>query len=128
MATVGALGDIAFEISESYINSFEELKRQKTWKYAEHEIVKGKSRLQRLGRQLDTVTLSGRFVDYFCVPSSEIKRLEEEAEKIEPLVLVIGEETFGEFVIESISETWRETDNMGHPRVIEFEVSLKEYY
>lgn len=125
---IGALGNIVFEFSETYANTLSELKRQKTWKYAEHEIVKGKARLQRLGRQLDTVTLQGRFVDYFCHPLQEIKKLEKEAEKKEPLVLVIGDEIFGEFVIESISETWIETDGQGHPRVIEFEITLKEYY
>jgi phage protein U len=124
---IGALGDIAFEFSERYANSIDELKRGRSWKYAEHEIVKGKSKLQGLGRQLDTVSFSGRFVDYFCYPLDEMHRLEAEAEKGEPLVLVLGDETFGEFVIESISETWRDVDGSGNPRVIEFEVSLKEY-
>jgi len=125
---IGVLGDIAFEVSEKYINSIIEIKRQSNWKYAEHEIVKGKSRLQRLGRQLDTVTFTGRFVDYFCNPLSEIKRLKAEAEKKELLALVLGDEVFGDFVIESISETWQETDGVGNPRVIEFEVQLKEYF
>ncbi len=125
---VGCLGEIVFECSEEYTNTIAELKRQKTWKYAEHEIVKGKARLQKLGRQLDTITLQGKFVDYFCNPSSEIKKLENEAEKKEPLVLVLGDETFGEFVIETIVETWKETDGTGNPRIIEFEINLKEYY
>lgn len=124
---IGALGDIAFEFSEKYANSIDEMKRSRSWKYAEHEIVRGKSRLQGLGRQLDTVSFSGRFVDYFCKPIEEMRRLEAEADKKEPLVLVLGDETFGEFVIESIFETWREVDGSGNPRVIEFEVQLKEY-
>ncbi|MBI4691692.1 MAG: phage tail protein [Nitrospirae bacterium] len=124
---IGAIGDFVFELSGEYANSIDELKRQRSWKYAEHEIVKGKSKLQSLGRQLDTVSFSGRFVDYFCIPIDEIHRLQDEAEKDEPLSLAIGDESFGEFVIESISETWRETDGSGNPRVIEFEVNLKEY-
>lgn len=125
---IGALGDIVFEVSEEYTNSITEIKRQSSWKYAEHEIIKGKSRLQKLGRQLDTVTFTGRFVDYFCNPLSELKRLKAEAEKKDPLVLVLGDEVFGDFVIESISETWHETDGAGNPRLVEFEVQLKEYY
>ncbi|MBI3584194.1 MAG: phage tail protein [Nitrospinae bacterium] len=124
---IGVLGDIAFEISEDHINNINELKRSRTWKYAEHEILKGKSRLQSMGRQLDTVSFSGRFGDYFCNPLEEIHKLEKEAEKGESLVFVFGDEIFGEFVIESVSETWRETDGLGNPKVIEFEVSLKEY-
>lgn len=126
--TIGSLGDIVFECSEVYLNTFSDLKRQKTWKYAEHEIIKGKAKLQKLGRQLDTITFQGKFADYFCKPLTEIKMLEDEAEKKEPLVLVIGDETFGEFVIESIIETWKETDGIGNPRVIEFEIALKEYF
>ncbi|HOP33226.1 MAG TPA: phage tail protein [Candidatus Hydrothermia bacterium] len=125
---IGVLGGIVFEVSQLYVNSFSEIKRESTWKYAEHEIVKGKSRLQKLGRQLDTVTIAGRFVDYFCHPISEIKKMKTEAEKKEPLVLVVGDEVFGDFVIESINETWQETDGAGNPRVIEFEVQLKEYF
>jgi len=125
---IGVLGDIVFEVSQSKVYSPESLRRQSTWKYAEHEIIKGKSRLQKLGRQLDTVSLTLRFVDYFCVPLAEVKRLKEQAEKKEPLTLVIGDEVFGDFVIESIAETWVETDGNGNPRLIEVEVQLKEYY
>lgn len=124
---IGVLGDIAFQVSEHSINSFEELRRERSWKYAEHEIVKGKSKLQALGRQLDQVTFSGKFISTFCVPTAEMKRLEDEAEKDEPLPFVVGEEIFGEFVIERVAETWRETDGLGRPLVIEFEVQLKEY-
>lgn len=125
---LGCLGDIVFEVSERHINAMSELKRERRWSYAEHEIIKGKARLQMLGRQLDTVTIAGRFVHWFCKPLLEIKRLEEEAEKKEPLVLVMSDETLGEFVIESITETWKEVDNEGNPRVIEFEMTLREYY
>ncbi len=124
---IGALGDIAFEFTKYHSNSFDELKRERSWKYAEHEIVKGKGKLQALGRQLATISFSGKFIDTFCVPLAEINRIVEEAEKQEPLVFVVGEETFGDFVIEMIAETWRETDGIGTPRVIEFDVALKEY-
>jgi phage protein U len=126
---LGCLGDIVFEFSEQHANTFSELKRQRTWKYAEHDIIKGKARLQKLGRQLDAISLTGKFVDYFCSPLEELRRLTEEAEdKKDPLVLVLGDEAFGEFVIESIQDSWRETDGNGNPRVIEFEITLKEYY
>ena len=123
----GVLGDIVFEVSQSKVYSPESLRRQSTWKYAEHEII-GKSKLQKLGRQLDTVSITLRFVDYFCVPLTEVKRLKEQAGKKEPLTLVIGDEVFGDFVIESIAESWVETDGNGNPRLIEVEVQLKEYY
>lgn len=124
---IGALGDIVFEFSEIYSNSIEELARSSSWKYAEHEIIKGKSRLQRLGRELDTVNFRGRFIDSFCDPIEEIRKLKNEAEKDQPLMLVIGEEIFGKFVIESISESWISTEKDGKPKIIEFEVILREY-
>ena len=133
---IGALGDIVFEITSDpadmggtspFANSIDELKRERSWKYAEHDIVKGRGKLQALGGQLASVSFSGKFVDCFCVPLTEINRIVEEAEKGEPLVFVVGDEVFGEFVIEKISETWSETDGNGNPRVIAFDVSLKEY-
>ncbi len=124
---IGALGDIAFEFSEDFSNSIDELRRQRTWKYAEHEIVSGKSKLQSLGRQLDVIAFSGRFLDSFCVPLTEITRLADAADNEEPLPFAVGDEAFGDFVVESITETWKEVDGDGNPRVIEFDIALKEY-
>jgi len=128
LAVVAVLGNITFQVSEKYALALYEFKRTHTYKYAEHEMAKGKARLQRLGKQLDTVTLSGKFVYPFCIPAKEMKRLLEEAERQEALPLVVGEQLIGEFVIEKIEETWIETDSQGHPRVIEFTLELKEYY
>jgi len=124
----GALGSIAFQVSSNYARSVTELSREHTWKYAEHEIAKDKSRLQWLGRQLDKITFKGKFFDWFCDPKTEIDKLIAEADKKEPLVLVIGNETLGEFVIEKIQETWKNVSAKGKLRVVEFEVTLKEYY
>ena len=124
----GALGSITFQVSSDCARSITELSREHIWKYAEHEIAKDKSRLQWVGKQLAKITFKGKFLDWFCDPKTELDKLIGEADKKEPLVLVIGNETLGEFVIEKIQETWKSMSTNGKLKVVEFEATLKEYY
>lgn len=128
MAILGAWGDIVFEVSEQTIRGLKDLSRTSTWKYAEHEIVKGKNRLQTLGRQLDEVEIKAVLAHPFCKPAQDLKKLKEKADAKKAYPLVIGDEYFGEFVLTELSENWLETDSEGHPRVVEISMKLKEYY
>jgi len=128
MAILGVWGDIVFEVSLEAIRGLKELYRRATWKYAEHEVVKGKNRLQALGRQLDEVEIKAVLAHPFVKPAQELKKLKEKADEKKAYPLVIGDEYFGDFVLEELSEDWVETDSEGHPRVVEISMKLKEYY
>ena len=122
------LGDIAFEVSSEYARTISEMTLEHTYKYAEHEIITGKSKLQYLGKQLDKIGFKGILSDYFCNPEDEIKKLMNEANKRKPLVFVVGENVLGEFIIEKIRQTWKDVSVSGKVRTIEMEIELKEYH
>ena len=124
----GSLGDVAFEVSYEHVNSIGEAAFEHQYRYAEHQIVMGKSKLQWIGKELTKATLKGVLSDAFCKPKKEIEKLKKEASKNEPLVFVIGDEIIGLFVIERIKETYKEVSSKGDVRLIEFEAHLKEYY
>ena len=121
MGIVAALGSITFEVSVEHINSFSEMSRSSGWTYAEHALCEGKPVLEAAGRRLDEISLKGLFHSRFCSPQDEIQRLNQVADKMEPLELVIGHDYKGKFVITELKET---TKNLV---TITFEITLKEY-
>jgi phage protein U len=124
----GSLGSINFVVSSSYVRSADELTKHKKYKYAKLEIIKGKSRIQSLGEDSDRITMRGIFSDNFCKVEYEIKKIEYEARKKEGLVLVVGEDLLGVFVIEKFRVVAKEVSNKGKLRLVEFEMNLLEYH
>ena len=53
----GILGVYPFTVSESMVNTFRDLRRDREIVYVEHKVVAGLPKLQHTGRELDTVDL-----------------------------------------------------------------------
>lgn len=125
---IGAYGDVLFEVSATRTAGPSELQLEREWSHAEHEIIKGVSRLQYLGRRLRVVKIKGVLADYLVDDvRSELERISAQADTGAPFPLVIGEESLGQYVTETMKETWTIVDGTGTLRRAAFELSLKEF-
>ncbi len=122
---VGSLGEIVFEgILTPEKESF---KRKRQYNWAEIGSLK-KPMLQRIGDKLDEVEFEIKLVKFGDFePEDWLEKLYNEAEKEEPLTLIIGDYVEGDFVIVSIEETLKATDSKGNIVAIYVKVKLKEY-
>jgi phage protein U len=103
------LGDIVFELLK------EPLKwdGEKAWRYAEHPIIWGETKLQYTGHEPRAFNLSIRFHASFCDPEMELQRLEAQAWKRGtdgfrmPLAFILGSgEVLGKYVITEIGREY----------------------
>lgn len=127
MGQVGALGEVVFEVSADMVRTWESLKRDGEARWAEHEVLDLKQRLQFVGLDLETVDLSIKLVAPWCEPLNELKKLRELRDSGKHHKLVIGQSLFGNYVVKRLSEDWTRTDGGGAPLVIACSLQLQEY-
>lgn len=117
------LGLLTFTLI-TYFNGIDE---RNSYKYATHERINNKPRLQFLGEELQELTIKLNFHSLFCTPSLELKKLKVLAQSASPLPFIKGNgEYIGVFVITEISSVTEHTDNTGGIISIQIEIKLKE--
>lgn len=118
------LGDIQFEL----VTYFDGLEVNRATKYARHEVLDGKPRLQRTGDELDEITIELAFHDYYCNPEAELKRLDEARLSGRAMPLVWGNGVVeGRFVVEKLRMTAQTADSTGKVTSLSATLSLLEY-
>ncbi|MDR2946279.1 MAG: phage tail protein [Candidatus Adiutrix sp.] len=117
----GALGPLIFLVSHEQIRTFKDLVRERTIKYAKHDVLEGRPRIQHTGRDLDTVTLTvvlERMFAFDPAPDIAINALLLVAELAAEQPLVLGANYFSLWFLEKASVkhimyhqgmTWRAT-------------------
>lgn len=117
------LGNIVFQ----GLKGFDSFKQKRETNLVQHAVIDGKPKLQRIGTNLDEVTLSIQFHAAFCDPATEYASLDSarEAGEIMPLLLGSGEFA-GNFVIQSITKDIEDLDHKGFLKNVVVEVSLIE--
>lgn len=119
------LGNVQF-LGLKGFNSFSD---SRSIDYAEHKLIEGKPRLQRVGDNLQQLSLSILLHASFCNPESETDTLYELMENAEVLPLILGNGVYqGDFVIESINRDVSDTDSSGNVISQTLSLSLKEYF
>lgn len=119
------LGNIAFE----GLKGFDSLTSKKSVNYAEHALIEGRPRLQRVGTNLEELSISIRLHASFTDPESDISAMETAKEDGEIMPLVLGNGVFaGEYVILSLSRTLEQTDPLGNIVSAKVSLELKEVY
>jgi phage protein U len=118
------LGSIQF----TPIKGFSERSGTKETNFAQHALIDGKPKLQRIGTNLATIEI-GMFLDAsFCNPQAEIDALNSARENGEILPLIMGNGRFdGNFVIQSVSDTSLHEASDGTLLQAEVSVQLLEY-
>jgi phage protein U len=130
---IGSLGDVVFEVSSERVKTFQDLKFQYAMKYAQHDVHGGVALLELTGRAPVTCSLkiildSALGVD----PMNELVELIIIMGKGKVVDFILdgepqGLQKGGQWVIESIGESWKVTDNKGKMISVEVDLQLKEY-
>ena len=124
---IGTLGTITFKVSEDTIRTFTNLSRTGSARFQQHDVIGKKPVLEFIGPDLDAVTLPVRLdVKYGLNPQNEINAMREAMNAGEGLSFLIGGKFLGDFVIESVADTWETTDNRGNLLKATVLLSLKE--
>ncbi|UOO82764.1 phage tail protein [Uruburuella testudinis] len=118
------LGDVRFET----LQSFASLEAQHSAKFAKHEVLKGRPRLQALENDLTTLRFGLKLHWMLGNPDTAYKGLLTALEAQQAVSLVYGSGRFvGWFVIESLTERTLIQDSKGRTAARELDVELTEF-
>ena len=126
---VGAFGDVVFEASSLKIETVKDVKRSVKAKYATHDIVGHKSRLEFVGLEPDEITFSMQLNrDLGVNVDMEIKKLLTMLRAGEANYLILGNRAVGQgqWVLTSLTIDHKYADREGNPLYAEVDVTLKE--
>ncbi|WP_319403139.1 phage tail protein [uncultured Anaeromusa sp.] len=126
--SIGTFGELTFEVSDSKVRTIDEFKRKTAAKFEEHAILGLKPKLEFIAPGLAEISFQVVFSALLGTsPLKEIEQLKETMQKGEYQSLVIGGKVLGDFVIESMAESWKHIDNKGNLLHAAVDLSLKEY-
>ena len=118
------LGDVQFDLI-TYFDGFES---QFGVDYAEHALIDGKPRLQRVGDKLDEIRIQLSFHSQFCDPEQELIKLQTALRAHQAMALVLGNGDYkGWFVLTELQATSRQTDQAGTLIALEASLTLREF-
>ena len=118
------LGDVRFET----LQSFASLEAQHSAKFAKHEVLKGRPRLQAMENDLTTLRFGLKLHWMLGNPDTAYKGLLAALEAQQAVSLVYGSGRFvGWFVIESLTERTLIQDSKGRTAARELDVELTEF-
>ncbi len=125
---IGTLGQVVFEVSADKVRTTSDFKRKRAANYAEHAVLDRKPILQYVGPALDEISFRIRLDAAQGInPSRELISLEKILLAGDELMLIIGGQPLGKFVLEELNEAWTRQDGQGRLMVAEVDLKLKEY-
>lgn len=128
MATIGTLGGIAFSVSTNQVKTFSDLKRNGSARYASHNRHLKDTLLEFTGNDNDKITFTMSLSVFLGVdPQTEISNLRAAQRAGRIMHLVIGRQSYGNWVITSLSTDFDNIDNKGNVLIAKVSVSLTAY-
>lgn len=128
MATIGSLGGVVFSVSTNQVKTFYDFKRSGSAKYASHDRHLKDTLLEFMGNDPDKITFSMSLSVFLGInPQSEISRLRAAQRSGRIMHLVIGRQSYGNWVITSLSTDYDRIDNKGNVLIANVSVSLTAY-
>ena len=128
MATIGTLGGVVFSVSTNKVRTFDDLKSSGSAKYASHDRHLKDALLEFTGNEPDKITFSMVLSIFLGVtPQSEISKLRAAQRAGRIMHLVIGRQSYGNWVITSLSTDYDRIDNKGNVLIANVNVSLTAY-
>lgn len=125
---IGSLGELSFYCSADKVRTFRDLTRDLGARWAKHEVIGKKPVLEYVGPELMSANLTIRFdLSLGISPEEGLDRLKRMLENKLYKTLIVGEETLGRFVIESISEERKFHARDGLCIVAEATINLTEW-
>ncbi|KVN33292.1 hypothetical protein WJ63_04710 [Burkholderia pyrrocinia] len=118
------LGEIEFNL----IGYFDGFEATFATDYAEHALLQGKPRLQRMADKLDVVRIDLSFHYQYCNPEAELAKLRAALSAKQAMALVFGNGDYkGWFVLEEVQTNSKQTDPSGTVLALEASISLREF-
>ncbi|MDD2870131.1 phage tail protein [Neomegalonema sp.] len=118
------LGPISFRLP-AY---FEGLSTQRSWNYAQHDVIEGKPKLQYVGEELGEISIDLALHAAYCDPEAEMAKLRVAASMRQAMPLVYGSGHYaGLFVIRRIQSTARHMDGSGVLVALTARLALMEH-
>lgn len=130
MAYVGSINGIPFIVSSRYLRTFSDYNRSIKSKWATHDIIGQKPKLEFLGSDLENISFKMLLrKDLGVNPEEEIETLKKWCDEGEYFPIIINQKPINDnyWVITSISETILHTDAYGEIISAEVSLSLTEY-
>lgn len=119
------LGDTIFEGKKG----FQAFSRGNETDYAQHALIEGKPKLQRVGEKLGTISLTILLHSSFCFPEEEIEKLQTARAGGYILPFILGNGiVLGEFVLLSVKDEISQTDQVSNIVSTTVTLELLEYY
>lgn len=117
----------SFDNLELPVVSIEDISTNYGANFASHALIGRKPKLQYVAMNSRSVSMKLRYHYYYGDVKSARKKLLDKARDHQAGVLTFGSGVnFGTFVIESINETFSQTDDTGRLMVAEYDVTFKE--
>ena len=127
---IGSLGNVAFEVYENQVLTFDDLQFQHKAKYTEHAVHGHKGLLEFTGFSASTASLNISLNANLGInPREEFNTLKQMFDRHEAVPFILNGEPQGDglWVIESIGEKRSVVNNRGESGIIEVSLSLKVY-
>lgn len=126
-SALGVFGLIPFVCSSSAVLTFRNLNVERSDRWATHDVVGGKPKLEYLGPNLLQISFDIQLNSSLGVmPIASLIALKELMELHEPQRLLIGFDYFGKFVIEAMSERRKHHNGLGICISADVTLSLRE--
>ncbi len=131
--TIGNFGNVIFEVSAKRVRTFDKFKRSSKARFARHNLMESKPRLQHVGADLDEISFEIRLdIALGINPEKELENLRAILASGEDQPLMVGtrkggHKKVGRFVLESTEETWSKVDHKGHIIVATVNLKLVEF-
>lgn len=128
MATIGSLGGVVFSVSTNRVKTFDDLKLSSSAKYASHNRHLKDTLLEFTGNEPDKITFTMTLSVFLGVnPKTEIATLKTAKRTGRIMHFVIGRQSYGNWVITSLSVDYDRVDNKGNILAAKVSVSLTAY-
>ncbi len=127
---IGAFGDIVFETSDRRILNFSNFALEASGRYATHELINQKPRIEFLGPGLLSLTFTVKLNSMLGVnPREEMNKWLEMVNTGEVRTLILGETPVGDggWIVKSVSQLWEQIFQDGKLFSGKIDVTLEEY-
>jgi len=125
---IGSFAGIRFETSDSRILNFLQLSREKSARFANHEVIGAKPKKEHLGPGLDSLDFTMALdAEHGVKPKVTIRMLDRVIDSGKNSPFILGGWNLGRFVIVSKSDTYDIITNRGGIVQAKVDVSLEEY-
>jgi phage protein U len=134
IGTLGGFGDIVFTVNPFKTITFDDAEHNSSVEYAEHRIIGEKPKLEYQSPNSDEVSINITLASFLGVnPKDQLKKFEEYMYNGDIYDLILGNgvmesNILGEFVITSLSRSYKEVSFWGDVTNLKLGVKFKEYH